>query len=74
LAFCPDEATRDFLSLSSGVAAFRLDGKDLFHYENLFKFVKEARLAQKGDRLIITEMVAPGQAGGINSLNFATLT
>jgi pyruvate kinase len=74
LAFCPDEATRDFLALSSGVASFSLGGKDPFNYENLFAFVKEARLAQKGDRLIITELVAPGQVTGINSLNYVTLT
>ncbi len=74
LAFCPDEPTRDFLSLSAGVASFLLPGKDPFRYENLFKFVKEAHLAKKGDLLILTEMVAPGQVGGINSLNFVTLT
>jgi pyruvate kinase len=74
LAFCPDEPTRDFLSLSAGVAAFLLAGKDPFRYENLFKFVKEAQLAKKGDQLILTEMVAPGEVGGINSLNFVTLT
>lgn len=74
LAFCPDEPTRDFLSLSTGVASFLLPGKDPFRHENLFKFVKENQLAKKGDLLILTEMVAPGQVGGINSLNFVTLT
>jgi pyruvate kinase len=74
LAFCSDEPTRDFLCLSSGVAPFLLKGKDPFHYESLFAFVKETRLAQKGDRLIITELVAPGQVAGINSINYVTLT
>lgn len=74
LAFCLDEPTRDFLSLSYGVSPFLLKGKDPFQYDNLLAFLKEHRLAQKGDRLILTEMVAPGQTGGINSLNFITLT
>ena len=74
LAFCLDEPTRDFLSLSYGVSPFLLEGKDPFHYENLLAFLKEHHLAQKGERLILTEMVAPGQTGGINSLNFITLT
>ncbi|MBA4394839.1 MAG: pyruvate kinase [Desulfobacca sp.] len=74
LAFCLDEQTRDFLSLSSGVAAFLLPGKDPFRHEDLFRFVKETQLAKKGDQLVLTEMVAPGEVGGINSLNFITLT
>lgn len=74
IAFCLDEPTRNFLSLSYGVSPFVLEGKDPFKYENLLAFLKEQRLVQKGDRLILTEMVAPGQIGGINSLNFITLT
>jgi pyruvate kinase len=74
LAFCPDEPTRDFLSLSYGVSPFILEGRDPFQYDNLLAFIKEQRLAKKGDRLILTEMVAPGQVGGINSLNFISLT
>jgi pyruvate kinase len=74
IAFCLLEPTRDFLSLSYGVSPFLLKGKDPFQYNNLLAFLKEQRLAQKGDRLILTEMVAPGQTGGINSLNFITLT
>lgn len=74
LAFCLDEQTRNFLSLSYGVSPFLLEGKDPFNYNHLLDFVKELRLAKKGENLILTEMVAPGQAGGINSLNFITLT
>jgi pyruvate kinase len=74
LAFCPDEPTRDFLSLSYGVSPFILEGRDPFQYDNLLAFIKEQHLAKKGDRLILTEMVAPGQIGGINSLNFISLT
>jgi pyruvate kinase len=74
LAFCLDEPSRDFLSLSSGVSPFLLKGKDPFRYDHLLTFVKEARLAEKGDLLLLTEMVAPGRTDGINSLNFITLT
>lgn len=74
LAFCLDTLTQDFLSLSYGVSAFILEGKDPFQYDNLLAFIKEQRLVRKGDRVILTEMVAPGQIGGINSLNFITLT
>ncbi len=74
LAFCLDESTRDFLSLSYGVSPYILERKNPFEYDNLLTFVREQRLARKGDRLILTEMVAPGQVGGINSLNFITLT
>jgi pyruvate kinase len=74
LAFSLDKPTRDFLSLSYGVFPFLLKGKNPFRYNNLLAFIKEQRLAQKGDRLILTEMIAPGQVGGINSLNFITLT
>jgi pyruvate kinase len=74
LAFCLDTLTQDFLSLSYGVSAFILEGKDPFQYDNLLAFIKEQRLVRKGDRVILTEMVAPGQVGGINSLNFITLT
>ncbi|MBI4763801.1 MAG: pyruvate kinase [Deltaproteobacteria bacterium] len=74
LAFCPDQPTRDFLSLSYGVFPIILEGRDPFQYDHLLAFIKEQRLAKKGDRLILTEMAAPGQVGGINSLNFITLT
>ncbi len=74
LAFCREESISDFLSLSYGVSPLILEGKDPFQYDNLLSFIKEQRLVRKGDRVILTEMVAPGQVGGINSLNFITLT
>jgi pyruvate kinase len=74
LAFCLDEPTRDFLSLSYGVSPLLVKGKDPFQYETLVAFLKEQRLARIGDRIILTEMVAPGQTGGINSLNFITIS
>lgn len=74
LAFCRDPQTHHFLSLSYGVFPFLLEGKDPFNYQNLLAFIKEAGLAKKGDRVILTEIVAPGQVGGTNSLNFITLT
>lgn len=74
LAFCLDQQTRDLLTLSYGVSPYLLKNKDPFQYKNLLAFVKESQLAQKGDRLLLTEMVAPGEVSGINSLNFVTLT
>lgn len=73
LAFCRDNLTRDFLSLSYGVSPFILERRDPFKYNHLLAFLREEHLARKGDRVILTEMVAPGQTGGINSLNFITL-
>jgi pyruvate kinase len=74
LAFCQEESISDFLSFSYGVSPLIIEGKDPFQYDNLLTFIKEQRLVRKGDRVILTEMVAPGQVGGINSLNFITLT
>ncbi|MBI5606955.1 MAG: pyruvate kinase [Deltaproteobacteria bacterium] len=74
LAFCADVQTRDFLTLSYGVFPFLLEKRDPFHYDYLLEFIKEHHLAKKGERVILTEMVAPGRIGGANSLNIITLT
>jgi pyruvate kinase len=74
LAFCRDPQATHFLSFSYGVFPFLMKGKDPFNYKNLLAFIRESHLAKKGDRLIQTEMAAPGQDGGINSLNFITMT
>ncbi len=72
LAFCRDERTRDFLYLSYGTYPFL--GHLAEGHEALTKFLKEETLAKKGDRIVLAEMVAPGQLGGIDRMGILTLS
>lgn len=72
LAFCRDESTRDFLCMSYGVFPF-LHAEARLSRRALTTFLKNEGLAKKGDRIILAEMVRPGQLGGIDSMGIMTL-
>ena len=71
LSFCRDVKTRDFLMFSYGVFPFLLSDQE--GREDLIKFLKDEGLARKGDRIVLTEMVPPGQLGGIDRMGIMTL-
>lgn len=71
IAFCRDRQEADFLNISYGVSAFRAE--DPFDRESMFRFLKDNSFARQGDRIIITEMVSPGRAGGIDLLGVTNL-
>ncbi|MEN6466725.1 MAG: pyruvate kinase [Syntrophaceae bacterium] len=72
IAFCRDKRVHDFLNVSYGVCPILVE--DPFDQQFLFRYLKDQGLARKGDRVVITEMVAPGQAGGVDFLGITTLT
>ena len=73
ISFCQDRQSRDFLCLSYGVYPFLNTGMAP-GYEAIAIFLKDEGLAKKGDRVILAEMVVPGQLGGIDSMGIVTLT
>lgn len=72
LSFCRDEGTRDFLFMSYGVFPFLHPDVHLSR-QAVTTFLKDEGLAKKGDRIILIEMVMPGQLGGMDSMGIMTL-
>lgn len=74
LSFSSNEGTHNFLALSYGVYPFLIKNKADSWHEVVMKFIKEMGLAKKGDRVILTEGVSPGQLGGTDSVRIITIT
>lgn len=71
IAFCRDKHVHGFLNISYGVYPILVE--DPFDQAFLFRYLKDNGLARKGDRVVITEMVSPGQEGGVDFLGITTL-
>jgi pyruvate kinase len=72
IAFCREKQVHGFLNVSYGVYPVLVE--DPFDQAFLFRYLKDNGLARKGDRVVITEMVSPGQEGGVDFLGITTLT
>ena len=73
LAFSKCERTHRFLSLSYGVYPFLIENKADSWHDLVMKLMKDARLGKRGDKVILTEGLSSGQAGGTDSLRIITL-
>ncbi|MDA2915433.1 pyruvate kinase [Nitrospinae bacterium AH_259_B05_G02_I21] len=73
LAFSKFERTHRFLSLSYGVYPFLIENKVDSWHDLIMKLMKDARLGKRGDKVILTEGLSSGQAGGTDSLRIITL-
>jgi len=73
LAFSKFERTHRFLALSYGVYPFLIENKVDSWHDLVMKLMKDARLGKRGDKVILTEGLSSGQAGGTDSLRIITL-
>lgn len=67
LAFCRDEKVHDFLTLSYGIYPVLILQKVDNWFDTMQAFIKNHRLAKKGDTMILTQGIS-GKIGGTNSL------
>jgi pyruvate kinase len=67
LAFCRDEKVRDFLALCYGVYPILMKHKVDNWFDTMQGFIKNHRLAKRGDTMILTQGIS-GKIGGTNSL------
>ena len=74
LSFGSDKETYQFLAFSYGVYPFLIKNNIKGWHEVILRFIKDSGLAQKGDRVILTEGVTPGQRGGTDSLRIISVT
>jgi pyruvate kinase len=74
LSFGRDKETYQFLAFSYGVYPFLIKNNIKGWHEVILRFIKDSGLAQKGDRVILTEGVTPGQRGGTDSLRIIRVT
>ena len=73
LAFSTYDRIRKFLSLSYGVHTFLIKGKVDNWNDVIMKWIKDLKLAKKGEKMILTEGVSPEQEGGTDSLRIITM-
>ncbi len=73
LSFNTQQETCDFLNFSYGVYPFFVKGIGSKKVEVILKNIKESRLAQKGDTIVITERRFSPHAGETDSLGIVTL-
>jgi pyruvate kinase len=74
LSFGSDKDTFQFLAFSYGVYPFLIKNNLKGWHEKILKFITDSGLVQKGDRVILTEGVSPGQPGGTDSLRIIRVT
>ena len=73
LAFSCHEPAHRFLALSYGVWPFLVtEGFDSWH-DTVINFIEEHSLANKGDRLIVTQGSPAGEPGGTDSFRIFTV-
>ena len=74
LSLSSHETTCPFLAFSYGVypllMAYKVDG----WHEVTLKFIKDFKLAKKGDRVILTEGLSPSRIGGTDSFRIITVS
>ncbi|MFH0813330.1 MAG: pyruvate kinase [Pseudomonadota bacterium] len=73
LSFTDNKKTHHFLGLSYGVYPFEMEKEGESWREGVMKFIKKSGLVNKGDRVILTESVPPGEVEGTNSLSIITV-
>jgi pyruvate kinase len=74
LSFSNYDPTYKFLALSYGVYPFLIENRVDGWHDVIMKLIKDLRLAKKGDRVILTEGIAPGQLGDADSLRIITVS
>ncbi len=74
LSFGSDKETYRFLAFSYGVHPFLIKNNVRRWHEVIWKFLKNSGLAQRGDRVILTEGISPGRPGGTDSLRIIRVT
>jgi pyruvate kinase len=74
LSFGSDKETYQFLAFSYGVYPFLFKNNLKGWHEVILRFIKDSRFTKKGDRVILTEGITPGQMGGTDSLRIIRVT
>jgi len=74
LSFSRNQRTQDFLTLSYGVYPCVMQDKVDSWLDVIMKFIKDFRVAKKGDLVILTEGTAVGKIGGADSLRILTVS
>lgn len=73
LAFTRDPAVQHFLTFSYGCCPLLVTTERKDWHDLIFETVRDLGLAAPGDRVILTEGVAPGPVGTTNSLRIVTI-
>jgi pyruvate kinase len=74
LSFGSDTDTYQFLAFSYGVQPFLIKNNQKSLHEMIWKFLKNSGLVQKGERVVLTEGISPGQLGGTDSIRILKMT
>lgn len=74
LSFSGNQRTQDFLTLSYGVFPCVMQDKVDSWLDVIMKFIKDFRVATKGDLVILTEGTTVGKIGGTDSFRIITVS
>jgi pyruvate kinase len=74
LSFSGNQRTQDFLTLSYGVFPCVMQNKVESWLDVIMEFIKDFRLAKKGDLVILTEGITLGKIGSTDSFRILTLS
>lgn len=74
LALSSHKKTGKFLAFSYGVYPRLIADKVDSWHELILKFIKDFKLAKRGDRVILTEGLSPGRVGGTDSFRIITVS
>ncbi|WP_181071088.1 pyruvate kinase [Candidatus Manganitrophus noduliformans] len=73
LSFCDDEKTRNLLALSFGVLPVLMKREERGDPDAVKRYLIDAGLSQKNDRLILTQRATAGRPDDIDSLRVLTI-
>ena len=74
LSFSGNQRTQDFLTLSYGVFPCVMQDKVDSWLDVIMKFIKDFRVAKKGDLVILTEGTTVGKIGDTDSFRIITVS